>query len=205
MPWAPDYTTTDDLAAYMRITDHVDDAQLARAVTASSRTIDRHCRRQFGLVAAPEPRIYTPRWSRTRGWLVPIDDLMTTVGLIVEVDTAGDGTYATPLPAGYVLSQRNAQQKGKPWTDLLITRSAAVCPRGIEGEFRVTGRFGWTAVPGTVVTASLLQGSRLAVRRDAPFGVAGSPDAGSEMRLLAKVDPDVAVLLTDFQRRVGIG
>ena len=50
--------------------------------------------------------------------------------------------------------------------------------------------------------ATLLQASRLAARRDSPFGVAGSPDAGSEMRLLARVDPDVAVALEPYRRRI---
>jgi hypothetical protein len=46
----------------------------------------------------------------------------------------------------------------------------------------------------------LLQASRLDFRRVAPAGVAGSPETGSEVRLLARVDPDVAVSLKDYIR-----
>jgi len=55
-------------------------------------------------------------------------------------------------------------------------------------------------VPTTVKQATLLQASRVFARREAPFGVAGSPDMGSELRLLEKVDPDVAVMLVPYVR-----
>ena len=37
-------------------------------------------------------------------------------------------------------------------------------------------------------------------RKGSPYGIAGSPDLGSELRLLAKLDADVAVLLRSFVR-----
>lgn len=49
--------------------------------------------------------------------------------------------------------------------------------------------------PASVKLATMIQGSRWAKRRDSPFGIAGSPEMGNEMRLLARIDPDVAVLL----------
>jgi hypothetical protein len=176
MAWMPDYVSTAELAAFLRITDSEDDAQLALAVSASSRAVDQHTGRQFGQVAAPEARYYTARYDRElRRWVVPIDDLMTTVGLVVSLDTAGDGTYATTL-------------------------TAAGTPSGIEDEVRGVAQWGWTATPNAIKQASLLQASRIFARRSSPFGVAGSPDLGSELRLLAKVDPDVAVALRSYIR-----
>jgi hypothetical protein len=64
----------------------------------------------------------------------------------------------------------------------------------------VTAVWGWTAVPTSVKQATLLQASRFHKRRHAPFGVAGSPEMGSEIRLLSRVDPDVSVALRDFNR-----
>jgi hypothetical protein len=199
--WAPDYITVDELADFERIDDDDDDAWLAFAVTAASRAIDDNTRRQFGKVDAPEARVYTAEWT-SRGWLVRIDDLMTTTGLVVKVDTAGDGTYATTLAAGDVIPRpRNAVAKGKAWTELLIRQGAAACPTGAVDEIQATAPWGWTTVPDTVKEAALLQGNRFAARRDAPFGVAGSPDTGSEIRLLAKADPDVALMLNGYRRR----
>jgi hypothetical protein len=51
-----------------------------------------------------------------------------------------------------------------------------------------------------VLAAAKLQCARWNFRRDAPAGVAGSPDQGSEIRLLSRLDPDVAVSLAGLSR-----
>jgi hypothetical protein len=183
MAWAPNYVEVDDLAEFVRIPDDVDDAQLVLAVAAASRAVDRHCRRQFGLVAAPEVRAYRVRRAGS-ALVADIDDLQTTTGLLV----AGEAV-ASP-----VLRPRNAVAKGKPWTSLEVSTAS-------YGEVEVTGRWGWTEVPDAVKEATLLQASRLFARRGSPYGIAGSPETGSELRLLAKVDPDVAVSLEDYRRK----
>ena len=193
MAWAPDYATDAELAAYLRITDSVDDAQLGLAVTAASRAVDRHTGRQFGKVAAAEERFYTPRWDRRRcRWVVEIDDLMTTTDLVVEIA----GTAVT----AFTLEPRNAAAEGKPWELLVVDTDSPTTPTGDEYEAAATANWGWTAVPATVEQATLLQGSRFMARREAPFGVAGSPELGSEVRLLARVDVDVAVMLGPYVR-----
>lgn len=58
-------------------------------------------------------------------------------------------------------------------------------------------------VPSGVRLACLLQASRWYKRRDAAFGVLGSPDMGNMTRLLAKLDPDVAVLISTYKRPWG--
>lgn len=201
MAWAPDYAEVDDLAEFVRITDAVDDAQLALAIAAASRAIDRHCRRQFGIVAVPEARYYTPRWDSRRGrWVVPIDDLMTVTGLEVSADLDGSGGYSSAIESVTVLPL-NADVTGFPWTALSVPRASAVQPCGRPDSVEVTALFGWTAVPPAVEEACLLQASRMFSRRLAPFGIAGSPESGSEMRLLAKVDPDVAVALEPYRKK----
>ncbi|NIL59971.1 phage gp6-like head-tail connector protein, partial [Salinispora arenicola] len=69
-----------------------------------------------------------------------------------------------------------------------------------RGELTITAPWGWPAIPTAVVLATQLQASRLLTRRDSPYGVAGSPQDGSEMRLLARVDPDVEVVLRPYVR-----
>src|SRR5690242_21184206 len=82
MVWQPIYATDGELRSQVRIGDVADDAQIALALATASRAIDARCARQFGRVAVPEAREYTPRWSRSRsGWRVPIDDLTTSTGL----------------------------------------------------------------------------------------------------------------------------
>lgn len=200
MAWAPDYASTADVKGYTRIPDTADDVQIALAVTAASRAVDRVCGRQFGLVAAPEARYYTPQWdSKICRWLVKFDDLMTTTGLVVMADLGDDGTYESEVD-GYALRPVNAAPKSRPWTSLVVLSSSTTLPVRTEASVEVTAKWGWSAIPDAVKQATILQASRILKRRDAPFGVAGSPDSGSEIRLLARVDPDVAVILNSYVR-----
>lgn len=196
MAWAPNYVTPEELAAYVRVGDTADDAQLALAIASASRAIDKACRRQFGKVETATARIYTARLDAVLlRWVVDIDDLMTTDELLVEVDTAGDGTYSS-IATGYSLRPVNAAADGEPWSQLALSSAVATAADAV----RVTALWGWAAVPEAIREACLLQASRLIARRDAPFGVAGSPEVGSEVRLLAKVDPDVEVSLRPYRR-----
>ncbi|MEU5721575.1 hypothetical protein ABZ783_07110 [Micromonospora sp. NPDC047738] len=190
MAWAPAYVSAEDLKSFVRVADAVDDPQVALAVEAASRAVDSQCRRQFGKVDAPAARRYTAQLECGR-WVVDIDDLMSTTGLAVTVP-GGTVTGYDPEPV-------NAAADGRPWTRLVISGSRL--PTGAANEVTVTAAWGWTAVPEAVKQATLLQASRFLARRDSPYGIAGSPDAGSEVRLLARVDPDVAVILGPYVRR----
>jgi hypothetical protein len=186
------YATLTELKRFARIDDTVDDAELEVALAAASRVIDRTCRRQFGHVAATETRYFTAYWSRERSrYVVDIDDLYDADGVTVTSDVTAITTYT--------LEPRNAPSRDQPYTRILFASGAVVStqPDLIALE---SGSFGWESVPLTIKQATLLQASRIFKRRDAPFGVAGSPDMGNELRLLAQVDPDVAVMLKPYYR-----
>ena len=202
MAWAPSYATPNELGALVRIGDTLDDAQMELALATASRAIDHTTHRQFGQLAAVEDRYYTARWNRSlRRWVVEIDDLMTSLGLVVKVDSLDDGTYPDTVDAGSVrLRPVNAAAKDRPWTEIVVHPESTVQPTGLDAGVQVTARWGWFAVPRTIKEATLLQASRILARRDAPFGVAGSPEAGSEVRLLARLDPDVAVAVAPYRR-----
>jgi hypothetical protein len=176
-----------------------DDAELATAITAASRAVDRECNRQFGNVGAAVERFYPAAFSGGRGrWKVSIDDLQSTTGLIVKVGT----TTVTD----YVLEPRNAVAEGLAWTRLLFGPLAEAVPSCRDGYLvSITAPWGWTAFPVAVVQACKIQSHRIANRRDSPYGVAGSPQDGSELRLLARVDPDVAVSLGLYRRARKVG
>lgn len=194
MAWAPDYITSAELKSFVGIDGTADDAQVAVAVTAASRAIDTHTHRQFGAVAAAEERFYTAKWDRRLWrWVVEVDDFMTTTNMVVSVD-AGTITAFTKEPV-------NAAAKGRPWEQLVIDTDSSIVPTTERHGVSVTAIWGWSAVPSAVKQATYLQASRFLARRDSPFGIAGSPELGSELRLLARVDPDVAVSLTSYVRR----
>lgn len=203
MSWAPDYCTSAELKSYTRIDDNVDDAQIALAVSAASRAVDQYTNRQFGLVAAPEARYYTAFYHRVLcRWVVDIDDLMTVTGLEVNADRQDDGTYEDAIDE-YALRPVNAAPTGMPWTRIVVHPTSTNLPSGRDAAVEVTARFGWTDVPVPVKQATLIQANRILERRNSPYGIAGSPDTGSELRLLAKVDADVAVILGPHVRQWG--
>lgn len=203
MAWAPDYITLDQLKDFLRIplADLDDDVFLAAYIGTASRAIDNECNRQFGKVDAPEERVYTQWWyDGERGrWVIDIDDLMSTVGVTATIDGVA------LAPADYHLEPRIAVQEGKPWTRLAVRRDSAVQPTGVEPELAMTAPWGWTTVPDGAVESAYLQSSRFSSRRGSPYGVAGSPEQGSELRLLARVDPDVAVSLRGLKRPRKVG
>jgi len=196
MTWKPDYLTATDVAAYLRVTDVVDNAEFGLWATASSRAVDKKTNRQFGQLAAPATRIYRrpPAYDPATGlWLLEIDDLMDVTGF-----TIGGIAYAS---SGNVLLPDNAPADGLPWTRLGLISPPVMPTPGISVPYTLVGRWGWSAVPSQVIQACKLQCGRWNARRDSPFGVAGSPDTGGELRLLARLDPDVATTLAGLSRR----
>lgn len=203
MAWAPDYCTDDDLKAWIRVGDTDDDTLLARAITTASRIVDAYCGRQFGNITVAAARYYT--WSGStydcRDVLLT-DDLYTTTDLAVGLDTDGDGDTDQTLTNGtdFDLWPANAAADGLPWKGLLLRRAAVYPFNRYARGLVITARWGWAAVPAAVEQATLLLAAELFARRNAPFGVAGSPDLGSEMRLLAQVDPDAVNSLRPYMR-----
>jgi hypothetical protein len=187
--WKPDYLTLGEAKAYLRIADAVDDAELPGWITAVSRAIDDRCNRQFGQLAAPaartyrRPAYYVPEIGM---WQLDVDDVQDSIGLLV----AGVAYAAS----GAVLLPDNAPADNVPWTALGFESCPTV-------PMAVTARWGWAAFPAQVPAACKLQLNRLNSRRDSPFGIAGSPDQGSELRLLARLDPDVSTTLRRLGRR----
>lgn len=196
MTWAPDYLTLPNAKVYLRITDATDDAELSGAISATSRLIDRAANRQFGVLAAPAARIYRrlPLYNPGTGlWELEIDDVQSTAGLLVN-----GVAYAS---SGAVLLPDEAPLFSQPWTRIGFTTWPIPSYPGAPVTNIITGPFGWTAVPDVVPAAAKLQLNRLGFRRDAPQGVAGSPDQGSELRMLAKLDPDAVRLIAAVRRR----
>lgn len=209
MAWKPSYITTSQLKDALRITDTADDLMLGYAITAASRAIDQHCGRQFGQESAPVARFYTPYLdSDNYRYVCRIDDLMTTAGLVIQTDVDNDLVFETTLVLNtdVLLAPYNAAADLLPWTRLVTTAKYGIPNINFplrERSVMVTAQWGWSSIPDVVVQACLIQASRFFLRRNAPFGVAGSPELGNELRLLSKLDPDVAVMLSQVVRPWG--
>jgi hypothetical protein len=183
--WAPDYATVAELKSYLHVADTDDDVFLALWITTASRNVDDWCGRQFGQVVGVESREYTATLDRQLGcYVAEIDDVQTVASMVVVDEDANEIT-------DYTLGPVNALKKGKPYERIYST---------CGGQLLISATWGWSAVPSAVKLGLFLQASRLAARRDSPYGIAGSPTDGNEVRLLAQLDPDFKTSLKPFRR-----
>lgn len=188
MGWAPDYVTATQLKDYLNIQHDDADLFLANWATAVSRNVDDYCGRQFGQVATAETRTYKPVWDRNEcKTYLEIDDIQDITGLAV---TDEDAVAITD----YSLEPLNAIKKGRVYTRILL-------PTYYTSNVTILGKWGWNTVPAAIPTSAFIQGARLNARRHSPFGVAGSPTEGSEIRLLAQLDPDFKTTLKPYVRK----
>lgn len=190
------YCTLSDLKTSLGIDDIQDDTSLEAAIMAASRMVDDYTGRFFykdGTTNAPVTRYYTAQdW-----WTTNVDDIIHINE--IATDDNFDQLYTTVWETSdYMVEPVNNPRRGWPWTRLLAI-GAYIFPYNLPQSVRVKGVWGWSSVPYEVQMATKLQASRLFVRRQSPFGIAGSPDIGT-VRLGSRLDPDVEVLLRPFRK-----
>lgn len=191
------YVTIEELRDQVQISDLSAGSELTIALDAAVETIDGFCNRTFtvpDLDQPPETRTYSARTGRR----VVIHDL----AVLDQVEyRASSGSAFELIDADVVgVWPEHADIERRPFTELRRAAgfgSWSTHPLAV----RVTGWWGWPQVPGVVRQATLLQASRFFQRRSAQFGVAPVPGLdGSGMRLLAKLDADVELMLTSVRR-----
>lgn len=190
MTWAPDYVDAGELSEFVRV--NADNPYVGTYGTAAARAIDNFTNRQFGKLDAAATLTYEGYRAAQLPdgrWLVTIDDLQDLTGVTVTVD----GTAVAAGVDGYRLWPRNAVTLGGVYTG--ITLAARPC-----GDVDVFGPFGWNEIPANVTAATWLQVNRWNIRQESPYGTAGSPSEGTEVRLSARLDPDVRVMLGPYVR-----
>ena len=107
-----------------------------------------------------------------------------------------DTTYAT-LNELYAYMGRPVPTP--PATDDLADLMQACLNAAAASISVLVGDLEEETVPDGVKVATLLQAARYFKRRESPYGIAGSPEMGSEMRLRAELDPDVINLVRPFR------
>ena len=190
------YCTLSDLKTSLAIDDIQDDTSLEAAIMAASRMVDDYTGRFFykdGTTAAPVTRYYTAQDFFTTN----IDDAYYISE--IATDDNFDQTYSTVFATSdYMVEPVNNPRRGWPWTRLLAI-GAYIFPYNLPQSVRVKAVWGWSAIPNEVQMATKIQASRLFVRRQSPFGIAGSPELGT-VRLVSRLDPDVEALLRPFRK-----
>ena len=190
------YTTLASVKAALRITDSVDDALIESSINSASRLIDGYCGRAF-YNAGTAARYFAP----TTELFCDVDDLASTA-ITLATDPMVDGSFDLVWSAAnYQLEPLNGVLDGQTWAYTRI-RAALNYLFPMTNELalvKVTGVWGWPAVPAAVETACIIQSQRIFKRFDSPLGVAGFGDMGA-IRVTRALDGDVAQLVEPYRR-----
>lgn len=168
------------------------DTDVDMALASASDMINQYTGRQFGRTDTASQR--TVRWS---GVHLDTDDFWTTTGLVI------DGVSWVDPNTTWILEPTDGVLNGVPGHPYeRITRAYGDHPIYMStlGSYRpptlVTAKWGWAAVPGSIVQACLLLAADHLKSKDTPFGVAGFGDYVVRVR----ANPKVQELLDPFRR-----
>jgi len=168
------YATLAQIKSSLRITDNVDDELLELAIETASRQIDGVCERHFYSESAT--RVFSPRDA----FVTEVDDIVSLTSL--KTSTGADGVFdVTWTSTDYQLEPLNGVVSGGP-----------------TATVQVEGTFGFSSVPTAIKQATVILGSRIFKRNDAPLGVTGFGDLG--VIRVGRVDPDVEAMVSPWKR-----
>jgi hypothetical protein len=189
------YCSLAEVKASARITDNVDDALLELAVESASRLVDSYTQRYF-YNAGTATRLFVP----LDNYVTEIDDL---ISLSVLQTSDGDDFGTTWAAKDYQLEPLNGNVDGltgHPATRIRAVDDFLFNVLDLEATVRVTGVWGWSAVPTAIKQATVIQAARIFKRNDSPLGIAGFGEMGA-VRVGVQLDPDVKHLI-DVYRKV---
>ena len=176
-----------------------DDGKLERAIESASRKIETWCGRVFTADTSASTRVFVA----DSGDEVSVDDISSTSGLVVKVDTAMDGTFTTTISAGYQLEPLNGRRNGIAWpyTEIcLVNNATAWFPiYGEQALVQITAKWGWPGIPAPIRDACIIQAAAVLKGPESPFGVAGLGDMGI-MRVKTGLHPQAEMLVADYRR-----
>jgi hypothetical protein len=189
------YTTLAEVKAALRITDTIDDSLLEMAIESASRLLDSYTARSFYTQGSATARYF----AADNDFVCQIDDATSITQ--VATDFSADGSYDTVWAStDFELLPLNGRIDGLavPYNGLRAIQDYTFPYLNGEGLVKVTGVWGWAAIPIAIKQACIIQASRIFKRLDSPLGVLSSPDLGF-MRVGSKLDPDVAQLVDPYK------
>ena len=202
------YLTLEELRSYVGVSAASDTADLDDVLTAASRMVDRYCGRHFyqATAQAREFDVDSDGYTVTLG---PFNDLVSLTTF--AYDNNDDGTYESTISAsGYQLLAPPQGQAPATWPYTQVrVLSTVVLPYaptalGRIDLIRLTGTWGWPAVPPEVKQATRILAAELYKLSDAVFGVAGFGEFGV-VRLGRQLPARAQQLLQPFRHPLNVG
>jgi hypothetical protein len=187
------YATLLDVKNALRITDSLDDSLLETAIESASRMIDGFTARTFSNAGTA-----VKNFAATDSINLIIDDAIT-VTEVASTDEIGS-TYTIWSLTDYQLEPLNDRVDGlySPYTGIRAVGDYLWPVVDHQALVRITGTWGWPAIPSAVKQACIIQSSRLFKRLDSPLGVLGMGDMGA-IRVSRFLDSDVEQLLMPYR------
>lgn len=187
------YVQVEELKAIMGVNASYSDDTIRIACETASRAVDGYKGSRY--YKTTETRYFTvPSTLQSRVYIGELATLTT-----LEVDTDDDGVYDETWVNGtdFVLLPRNAALDGQPYQEIqLLDRAGRSFPDSQDG-LKVTGSFGWPALPAQARAAAITFARRFSARwESAPLGVlVAKAQEAVAMARLGSLDPDIAFLL----------
>lgn len=187
------YATLLQIKSAIGISDGIDDPMLEMAIESASRQIDSYTERYF-YNAGTATKIFAPLDE----WVCPTEDFIT----LTQVQTSEDGeswdtTWDTDDWQAEPLNGR-AGGLVTSYTQIRAVEDYLFPYRQGEATVRLTGTWGWSAVPIAITQATVILASRIFKRLDSPLGII-SGELGS-MRVGFRLDPDVQHLIEPYRK-----
>ena len=187
------YATLIQLKSAIGIADGIDDPMLEMAIESASRQIDSYTERYF-YNAGTAVKLFSP----LDNYVCPTEDFIT----LTKVETSEDGeSWDTEWAAtDWQAEPLNGRSGGlvTSYTQIRAIDSYLFPYRNGEATARLTGTWGWSAVPIAITQATIILASRIFKRLDSPLGII-SNDLGS-MRVGFRLDPDVQHLIEPYRK-----
>lgn len=190
------YLTLTEFKAAIGDQHNTDDDQVyERAIETASRQIDEVRGDQFWRTATPVARRFRP----DHPWVLWTGDFATTDGLVVKIDSAEDGTFATTWDADDIQAEPLVRRQGKPYTHLTAVGDWDFPTWGLRASVEVTAIWGWPSIPAEVRQACQILAIDHYRAKDLTGGVAAFGEAGPIR--VAAFNPIARVLLQELELR----
>lgn len=201
------YLTTAEARTYAGLSDLADTELLDDVVTTVSRMIDNVCQRHFWQTSSGTARVFRTQ-DMYRLVFGPFNDLVNCES--ITLDRPGSGTFDETLSltnvvfsSGKGADNAYAYAEQHPYTEAnLVNMVYWPIPGGTAGTRRqqlikITGTWGWPAVPAMVKQACRIQVARIMKRQESPLGVAGFGEFG--VVRVSRLDPDIDAMLQPYK------
>lgn len=174
---------------------------IEKAIESASRSIDRMTNRRFWADSTATARKY----RATDFYRLFTDDISTTTGLVVALDTGGDGTFETTLTfnTDYILDPINAPQLERPFTVVtMVGTTLFPSPINLRPGIQVTAKYGWYVgtPPDDIEEACLILSTDLVKRASSVGGVLGLSELGAIR--MSPLGRDVLAMVRPYRREV---